>query len=147
MVAAAVTVRCARCGTRLARDHAGPMCSPCRRTEIEHSACSGARLIRDPSGIAAAFDAAGLYGVADHLNCSPADALDVLLSSRLVPFVSSRRHQLLRQLVALGDCSHIAAAEALNISRWTVATHRQLLGLDRASVLRTRPRELVSSLR
>ena len=146
MAGAAVAAKCTRCGTRLARDHAGTMCSPCRRTEIESSARHGARLIRDPSGIAAAFDAEGLYGVADHLDCSPADALDVLLSSRLVPFVSARRHELLRQLVALGDCSHIAAAEALNISRWTVATYRQLLGFDRTPVSSTLLWPIASSL-
>jgi hypothetical protein len=146
MVATEVGVRCASCGNRLAHDHADTICSPCRRTEIEKSARHVAHLIRDPSGIAAAFDAEGLYGVADHLDCSPSDALDVLLSSRLVPFVSSRRHQLLRQLVALGDCSHIAAAEDLNISRWTVATYRQLLGFDRAPVSSTRLRAIASSL-
>jgi FixJ family two-component response regulator len=77
------------------------------------------------------FDTAGLYGVADQLGCDPEDALDVLLNARLVPFVSSQRRALLRELVALRGLSHVDAAEALNISRWTVATHRSALGLDR----------------
>jgi hypothetical protein len=103
------------------------------------TAHQGALLARDRAQIQTVFDAAGLYGVALHLDCSPEDAVDVLLSSQLVPFVSPHRRLVLRRLVALGDRSHIAAGEALNISRWTIAAYRRQLGIDR-SPARTSPR-------
>lgn len=132
MVGPKAAVRCSLCGTRLAHDHVDTICSPCRRSEIENSARRGALLARESSQIKAAFDASGLYGVAEQFDVSPEEALDILITSRLVPVVSPRRRQLLRQLVALQDHSHVAAAEALNISRWTVATYRTQLGIERA---------------
>ena len=132
-----VAVLCSSCGGRLARDNTGTVCSPCRRTDIEMTAHRGALLARDSSQIRAVFETAGLYGVAKHLDCTPEDAVDVLLTSQLVPFVSPRRRLVLRRLVGLGDRSHIAAGEALNISRWTIATYRRQLGIDRSSSSRT----------
>ena len=131
MLATMTVVRCASCGSRLARDHSDTICSPCRRSSIEQSAYREARIARDHSGIKAAFHSSGLYGVADHLDSTPEDALDVLISSRLVPFISERRRPLLNQLVSLRDSSHVAVAEVLHISRWTVATYRHQLGIDR----------------
>jgi hypothetical protein len=132
MLGTSVAVLCSSCGGRLARDNTAKVCSPCRRTHIELSAHHGALIARDSSRIRAAFDSGGLYEVAEQLGCSLEDALDVLVSSQLLPFVSSRRRMLLRQLVGLSDHSHIAAGEALNISRWTVATYRRQLGIERA---------------
>jgi hypothetical protein len=129
---ATVAVLCSSCGGRLARDNTGTVCSPCRRTHIELTAHNGSLIARDSPQIKSAFESAGLYGVAQHLDCTPEEALDVLLSSQLVPFASPRRRLLLRRLVALGDRSHIAAGEALNVSRWTIATYRRQLGIGRA---------------
>jgi hypothetical protein len=137
IVLPAIAVLCESCGKRLARDHSDTICSPCRRTNIETSAHRGAQIVRDGAGIKTAFEEFGLYGVAERLGCTPAEALDVLLHSQLVPAVSPRRHALLVQLLALGNCSHVAAAEALHISRWTVATYRRQLGIERASSTRT----------
>jgi hypothetical protein len=128
---ATVAVLCSSCGGRLARDNTGTVCSPCRRTHIEMTAQQGAHLARDRAQIGRVFDAAGLYGVALHLDCSPEDAVDVLLSTQLVPFVSQQRRLVLRRLAGLGDRSHIAAGEMLNVSRWTIATYRRQLGIDR----------------
>jgi hypothetical protein len=133
-------VLCSSCGGRLARDNTSTVCSPCRRTHIEASAHQGSLIARDSCRIKAAFDSAGLYGVAQHLGCTPEDALDVLLSSQLVPFVSSRRRLLLRRLVGLSDRSHVAAGQVLNISRWTIATYRHQLGIERATALSTSSR-------
>jgi hypothetical protein len=132
MAGSKAAVLCSLCGTRLAHDHVDTICSPCRRSEIEASARRGALLARESSQIKAAFDASGLYGVAEQLDCSPDEALDILIASRLVPVASPRRRQLLRELVALQNHSHVAAAEALHISRWTVATYRSQLGIERA---------------
>ena len=100
------------------------------------TAHQGSLLAKDSSQIKSVFETAGLYGVAEHLDCTPEDAVDVPLSSQLVPFVSPRRRLVLRRLVALGDRSHIAAGEALDISRWTIATYRRQLGIDRSSTSR-----------
>jgi len=129
---ATVAVLCSSCGGRLARDNTGTVCSPCRRTHIEMTAHHGSLLARDSGQIKSVFEAAGVYGVAVHLDCTPEDAIDVLLSSQLLPFVSPRRRLVLRRLVGLGDSSHIAAGEALNVSRWTIATYRRQLGIDRS---------------
>lgn len=127
-----IAVLCSSCGGRLARDNTGTVCSPCRRTHIELAAHNGALLAKDRPQIKTAFEATGLYGVAQHLDCTPEDAVDVLLTSQLLPFVSPGRRLVLRRLAGLRDHSHIAAGEALNISRWTIATYRRLLGIDRS---------------
>lgn len=132
-MAAGVAVLCSSCGGRLARDNTGTVCSPCRRTHIELTAHKGAWLARDHTQITTVFESTGVYGVAHYLECTPEDAVDVLLSSQLLPFVSPGRRLALRQLVGLGGHSHIAAGEALNISRWTIATYRRLLGIDRSA--------------
>ncbi len=134
MVPTVVAVLCSSCGGRLARDNTGTTCSPCRRTHIELSARRGALIARDSRAIKAAFDSFGLVGVSEHLDCTPEDAVDVLLNAQLLPFVSPRRRLILRRLVTLSDRSHIAAAQVLNISRWTVATYRRQLGIDRSPV-------------
>jgi hypothetical protein len=126
----ATVVLCTSCGRRLARDHADTICSPCRRTTIENSAQRQMLSERDLAGIKAAFDSAGLYGLAKHLDMSPSDALDALIDSRLLPQLSERRRTLLHRLVNLRDSSHVAAAEALHISRWTAAAYRRQLGID-----------------
>ncbi len=139
IVAATVAVLCSSCGARLARDNTATICSPCRRTLIENAAHLGALSARDVAAVKDAFDSLGIYGVARHLGCSPEDALDVLVNAQLLPFVSARRRQLLRQLLGLNDMSHVAAATALNISRWTVATYRRQLGTERTPDAVTSP--------
>ena len=124
-------LHCQSCGTQLARDNRGTICSPCRRTEIERLAHSGFVAAKERSRIKATFDNAGLYGVADQLGCDPGDALELLLNAQVLPFVSARRRAVLHQLVALRHLSHVDAAEALNVSRWTVATYRSQLGIER----------------
>lgn len=133
MAARSAPTLCSSCGGRLARDNTGTVCSPCRRTDIETVAHRGAMNHRNELDIKAAFDSSGLYGVAEQLGCPPEDALDVLLNSQLLPFVSTQRRLLLRQLVALPGRSHVDAGKALNISRWTVAALRSQLGIERGA--------------
>jgi hypothetical protein len=121
---------CSRCGARLAHDHVDTVCSPCRRAEIEHEAQRGAHMARDGAVIKVAFDSFGLDGVAEHLHTTPVEALDVLMAARLVPYLSDRRRAMLRELVTMGELSHVAVAKRLNISRWTVAAYRQQLGIS-----------------
>jgi hypothetical protein len=131
MLATATVVVCRSCGRWLARDHTETICSPCRRTTIENSAYREALIARDRTGIKAAFDSSGLYGVAQHLDSTPEEALDAVIRSQLIPVLSAPRRALLHQLVRLRDSSHVAVAEALHISRWTVAAYRRQLGIDR----------------
>jgi hypothetical protein len=131
MIATETVVLCASCGGRLARDHSGTVCSPCQRTLIERSARRHVLIAREGPGIKTAFETSGLYGVAQYLECTPDEALDVVISSRLFPFMSERRRRLLHQLVNLRNSSHVAVAEELHISRWTVAAYRHQLGIDR----------------
>lgn len=85
---------------------------------------------RDDPEVKTAFDSSGVYGVAEQLGCTPQDALDVLLNAQLLPFVSTQRRVLLRELVGLQDSSHVTAGRVLNISRWTVAALRAQLGIE-----------------
>ena len=133
MLAPCMTARCTSCSGRLARDQVGSICSPCRRSLIESSARREVSIARDRARIESAFDSFGVYGVSDELGIAPRQALHVLFSSMLLPPASSRRRVLFGQLVDLRDVSHVDAAQALNISRWTVATYRQLLGIERVS--------------
>jgi hypothetical protein len=89
----------------------------------------GSVVARDSVRIKTAFDSSGVYGVAQHLDCTPEEALDVLLACQLVPFASPRRRLLLQRLLGLRDRSHVAAAEAMHLSRWTIATYRRQLGI------------------
>lgn len=131
----ATTPACSMCGARLAHDHVDTICSPCRRAQIERDARREAYVARGSSVSKAAFDSFGLEGVAEHLGIAPAEALDVLIAARIVPYVSERRRAKLRELVTMGDLSHVAVARRLNVSRWTVAAYRQQLGLsDRGRV-------------
>ena len=134
MLATATIDLCNSCGRQIAHDHTDTICSPCRRTTIEASAHRQSLLTRNRPDVKAAFDSGGLYSVAEYLHSSPSDALDAMINSRLLPFFSGRRRALLRRLVSMGDSSHVAVAEALDISRWTVATYRHQLGIDRAPV-------------
>lgn len=131
MLAVETIVLCTSCGGRLARDHNDSICSPCRRTMIERSALRQSLIAHDRAGISAAFAAAGVYGVAQYLDTTPTRALDAVISTRLFPFVSERRLAMLGQLVNMRDSSHVAVADALHISRWTVAAYRNQLGIDR----------------
>lgn len=141
MNAVAEPARCTSCDARLARDNDDSVCSPCRRSSIEASASRAALIVRDPPGVRSAFDAEGLYGVARHLDCTPAEAFDVLFSLGLVPLASQRRRSLLQRLIAMDSLSHVAASEALAISRWTVASYRRQLGIDKQ-----RPADRATSL-
>ena len=123
--------RCASCSARLARDNDDSVCSPCRRSSIETAASRASLIVRDAPGARAAFLSDGLFGVARHLDCTAAEALDLLVSLGLLPLASQRRRALLHRLIAVNSLTHVAASEALAISRWTVASYRSQLGIDK----------------
>jgi hypothetical protein len=124
-----IAVLCSTCGARLARDNDDDVCSPCRRSSIEAAARRAGLIVRDPQGARLAFTNGGLVGVAVHLHCTREEALDVLFSLGLLPLTSHRRRPLLRRLIELEGDSHVAVADALGISRWTVASYRRQLGI------------------
>lgn len=131
MTATLIAVICATCGARMARDNDDDVCSPCRRSSIEAAARRAGLLVRDAPGARSAFDSEGLLGVARHLDCTPDDALDVLFGLGMMPVSAYRRSAMLRRLVAMDSLSHVAVADALSISRWTVASYRRQLGIGK----------------
>ncbi|MGD9701848.1 MAG: hypothetical protein AB7Q42_18620 [Acidimicrobiia bacterium] len=139
-------LRCNSCSARLARDNHGTVCSPCRRGQIEAMAKRAALATRDADGARRAFSAGGLRGVASHLLCSADEALEVVVMLGLLPAAYRRRVEILRRLVALDRASHVAAAEALGLSRWTVATYRRDLGLDQTAAAYSRPERSAAAI-
>ena len=131
--------RCESCTALLARDNRGTQCSPCRRGQIEAMARRAALVTRDPGGARQAFAVRGLHGVAAQLRCTADEAIDVVAMLGLLPPAYRRRIELLRRLVALDRVSHVAAAQALGLSRWTVATYRRDLGIDHVAAGYSRP--------
>jgi hypothetical protein len=97
-------------------------------------------IARDRQRVKSTFDRDGLNAVAAQLDCTLAEALDVVFDARLLPAMSERRRAMLRELVGLGDLSHVGAADRLGISRWTVATYRGQLGLESLTASTRRPR-------
>jgi len=132
-------VRCVSCAALLARDNNATVCSPCRRGQIEAMARRAALVTLDPDGARRAFDARGLHGVAAQLRCTAHEAIDVVVMLGLLPSAYRRRTEVLGRLVTLDRASHVAAAEALGLSRWTVATYRRDLGIDRTARAHSKP--------
>lgn len=131
--------RCGSCAALLARDNHDTQCSPCQRRQIEAMARRASLVTRDPGGARRAFALRGLHGVAAQLRCTADEAIDVVAMLGLLPPAYRRRIELLRRLVALDRVSHVAAAEALGLSRWTVATYRRNLGIEHVPAGYSRP--------
>ncbi|MPY92650.1 MAG: hypothetical protein GEV08_06145 [Acidimicrobiia bacterium] len=120
---------CPRCGGHLAWDNAGPLCSPCWRSGLRRSASRALRAAGERGQVAAAFVEGGVPAVAEALLCPLGEALDLVLLQGLVPSSYRRRYRVLLRLLALGPVPHTVAADLLGLSRWTVATYRQVLGV------------------
>jgi hypothetical protein len=123
--------RCTCCRCFLASDHDDTVCSPCRRRGWINRRSRA--LHADRAVATAAFERAGVPGIARALACSSTDAVEVALVCGLLPAVYVRRVDVLAQLVDLRDVPHVVAAERTGLSRWTVATYRRHLGMDAAA--------------
>jgi hypothetical protein len=121
--------RCTDCGAFLASDNPGPLCSPCWRSGLFRHASRAIRPGRDPVVVADAFEKGGVLGVARSLGCPLEEAVEISIVFGLVPGAYRRRVPLLVRLLELDSCSHVDAAHALGLSRWTVATYRRDLGI------------------
>ncbi len=87
----------------------------------------------------------GIPGLAAEMGVSRAEAIryaidEEILSRRWRPHVDS-----LIRLSEMSDCTHVEAAQALGVSRWTVADWRRRLGLDSGSSRRSARRTTQSS--
>jgi hypothetical protein len=125
--------RCHSCPTLLASDNPGPQCSPCRRRDL---LASGSRVLpflvkRDE--LLTIFEADGLAGLAERLDCGLVDAFEVAIANGLVPASYRRRMSIVRQLIDCAHLPHVTAADRLGISRWTVASYRKDLRLHRGA--------------
>jgi hypothetical protein len=121
---------CPRCGCRLARDNNDNHCSPCRfaLTIDEHR-----ELLLDDEATPeyqAAFESGGVVELAHVADCSVGDAIGLAIRSGLVPRRWRSSEDKLRALVELEGVRHVEVAVRLGVSRWTVATWRDELGLQ-----------------
>lgn len=119
---------CPGCGSYLARDNAGPRCSPCARAERARTASRALAIEAPPELARAAFAGGGVPAMAEALGRPLGEALDLALLLGLVPPTYRRRYRVLLRLLELGPAPQATAAEELGLSRWTVATYRRALG-------------------
>jgi hypothetical protein len=125
-----VTYRiCQRCECRLARDNDDIVCSPCRRhlmLEKHHDVTADGPSLDSQER----FAEAGIVGLAEDRGISLEDAVTVALQEGLLPKRWRSAEPKLRELVALAGLTHVEAAEVVGVSRWTIATWRDGLGLQ-----------------
>jgi hypothetical protein len=124
---------CADCHCRLARDNKDTVCWPCRRRRAIAAQEEGARSVRRQE----IFEVAGIPGLAAEMGVTRAEAIryaieEEILSRRWRPHLDS-----LIKLSEMSGCTHVEAAQALGVSRWTVADWRRRLGLESASARRS----------
>ena len=120
---------CERCSCRLARDNDDIVCSPCRRhlvIEKHFEIASMGPSLDDQER----FADTGVRGLADERNLSLEDAVSAALAEGLLPKRWRAAEPRLRQLAALDGLTHVEAAEVIGVSRWTIATWRDGLGLQ-----------------
>src|SRR5215213_10471208 len=111
--------RCVRCHAFLARDNSGERCSPCWQAELVSRAAPLLSRPGDEAALRAAFSSGGVRAVARALGRSDADALELVLAHGLIPARMRSRADALRALLELDHLSHVGAARALGLSRWT----------------------------
>jgi hypothetical protein len=87
----------------------------------------------DRDELVSIFEADGLAGLAERLDCGLVDAFEVAVANGLVPTSYRRRMAIVRQLIDCAHLPHVAAADRLGISRWTVASYRRDLRLHRGT--------------
>jgi len=120
---------CERCSCRIARDNDDIVCSPCRRHLVIEKhfeiASTGPSLDEQER-----FADTGVRGIADSRGISLEDAVSLALTDGLLPKRWRAAEPRLRQLAALEGLTHVEAAEVIGVSRWTIATWRDGLGLQ-----------------
>lgn len=129
MSAVAPASQCERCACRLARDNAGPHCSPCAaRVGQERWLAPGwpAPVVLS----AVDLEDLGVKGLMARHGITAEVAIPALLHSGALPRHIRRYENLVTRLVDMDGLSHSAAARQLRLTRWTVASWRRRLGLD-----------------
>ncbi len=119
------TRRCSECRCNLARDNRDTMCWSCRRRRAVSAQDACAADLRRR----AAFEVGRVSGLAIEMGCGYAEAIEYAVAEGMLP---SRWKEHVDALVHLADMpgwSHVEAAEALGVSRWTVANWRRQMGL------------------
>ena len=120
---------CERCSCRLARDNDDIVCSPCRRHLVieQHFAIAAVGPSLDDQQ---RFAEHGVRGLAEDRNVSLEEAVTLALNEGLLPKRWRAAEPRLRHLVTLEGMTHVEAAEVVGVSRWTIATWRDGLGLQ-----------------
>lgn len=78
----------------------------------------------------AKFRQGGIFALAEELNSTPEDAIDVAIREGMLPRRWKSSRGKLCELLALDGLKHVDAATKLGVSRWTVATWRDQLGIQ-----------------
>lgn len=120
---------CERCSCRLARDNDDIVCSPCRRhlvIETHFALAAVGPSLEDQQR----FAERGIRGLAEDRNVGLDEAVSIALRDGMLPKRWRSAEPKLRQLALLDGLTHVEAAEAVGVSRWTIATWRDGLGLQ-----------------
>jgi hypothetical protein len=72
----------------------------------------------------------GVRGLAEQRNVGLDDAVTIALREGMLPKRWRSAEARLRQLALLDGLTHVEAAEIIGVSRWTIATWRDGLGLQ-----------------
>ena len=129
-------VVCARCHCMLAADNTNDQCGPCLKTTAK------ARVLGLGDAAGSGFDpgvplsSIGIESYAEHLGVSVSAAISQAFTARKLSETLRHAEPLLIQLVSLRALGHVAAAEELGVTRWTIQSWRNELGLRSPRALR-----------
>jgi len=86
----------------------------------------------------AKFRQGGIHALAEELDTTPQEAIAVAIHEGMLPRRWRTSQEKLCALLDLEGLKHVEAAQRLGVSRWTIATWRDQLGLQ-AKRRRRRP--------
>ncbi|MGH9205546.1 MAG: hypothetical protein ACRD1G_03150 [Acidimicrobiales bacterium] len=118
--------RCSECHCNLARDNRDTMCWPCRRRQaISAQEASAVDLRRQE-----AFEQGRVPALAHELDSDNAEAIRYAVEEGILPRRWRSHLEDLIRLAEMPGASHVDAAEAIGVSRWTIANWRRQMGLE-----------------
>ncbi|HLG91801.1 MAG TPA: hypothetical protein VKY15_02335 [Acidimicrobiales bacterium] len=118
--------RCSECNCVLARDNRDTMCWPCRRQRALAAQEASALMLRRRE----AFEHGRIPALAEMMGVDTAEAIRYAVESGILPRRWRSQIDCLIRLSEMPEASHVHAAQALGVSRWTVADWRRQLGLQ-----------------
>lgn len=113
----------------MARDNNDVLCSPCRLYVVfdQHQPNQVDPALGERH---AKFRQGGIHALAEELSTTPQEAIAVAIHEGMLPRRWRSSQEKLCALLDLEGLKHVEAAEQLGVSRWTIATWRDQLGLQ-----------------